>query len=403
MAKISVQDMARAIVGKYGLEQRDAEDFVSAFFDLINEGLHREKAVKVKGLGTFKVIDVRERESVNVNTGERVVIESHGKITFTPDSVMRDLVNKPFAQFETVVLNDGVDFEEIGRVQGVEDNVASESDINETKECEIEDKECLQNEKALTDEVCIQAETSVENNVQNDEIAHDVVDETKLVADVPSEYEYGVDESSVNNCDRLDVDVPSEMAEDEDAVAGHVDGENGFLKRYKGIFITVLLLLVSALAFVGGYYWGRSSVKPIVKTKNVYVVKKPVAPVKTAVMSHGNDTVAADKGLVQRADSVKKIVADVDASRDDAAKPSVKTSSSPEFKNALAIMNTGAYRIVGTDKVITVKRGETLKGLSKFYLGDGMECYIQVHNGIVDVSDGMKLKIPKLKSKLKKK
>ena len=106
MAKISVQDMARAIVGKYGLEQRDAEDFVSAFFDLINEGLHREKAVKVKGLGTFKVIDVRERESVNVNTGERVVIESHGKITFTPDSVMRDLVNKPFAQFETVVLND---------------------------------------------------------------------------------------------------------------------------------------------------------------------------------------------------------------------------------------------------------------------------------------------------------
>ena len=109
MAKISIQDMAQAIAARHGLSQHDAEVFVSALFDVANAGLHEEKIVKVKGLGTFKVIGVRERESVNVNTGERVVIESHGKITFTPDTVMRDLVNKPFAQFETVVLNDGVD------------------------------------------------------------------------------------------------------------------------------------------------------------------------------------------------------------------------------------------------------------------------------------------------------
>ena len=134
MARISIQDMAKAIIAKHGLAQRDADDFVTALFDVINDGLNSEKAVKVKGLGTFKVIDVRERESVNVNTGERVVIESHGKITFTPDPVMRDLVNKPFAQFETVVLNDGVDLEEMGRIQDdVDDNTEAVDDIPETK------------------------------------------------------------------------------------------------------------------------------------------------------------------------------------------------------------------------------------------------------------------------------
>ena len=100
MAKISIQDIAKVVASKHGLPQSDAERFVAALFEVINDGLNNEKIVKVKGLGTFKVIDVRERESVNVNTGERVVIESHGKITFTPDPIMRDLVNKPFAQLE---------------------------------------------------------------------------------------------------------------------------------------------------------------------------------------------------------------------------------------------------------------------------------------------------------------
>ena len=101
----------------------------------------RKKAVKVKGLGTFKVIDVRERESVNVNTGERVVIESHGKITFTPDPVMRDLVNKPFAQFETVVLNDGVDLEEMGRIQEKEDDDMPSQDDGVSTGCVLDDDE----------------------------------------------------------------------------------------------------------------------------------------------------------------------------------------------------------------------------------------------------------------------
>ena len=112
MGKISIQDLSSVLVDKRGLSKKEASNFISEMFDIVQQELEKEKLVKIKGLGTFKIIDVDDRESVNVNTGERVLIEGHGKITFTPDSLMKELVNKPFSQFETVVLNDGVEFEE---------------------------------------------------------------------------------------------------------------------------------------------------------------------------------------------------------------------------------------------------------------------------------------------------
>ena len=138
--KVSVSDLSESLVGKYSMSQAEAEAFVSVMFDVINGGLHNDKSVKGKGLGTFKVIDVRERESVNVNTGERVVIESHGKLTFTPDPIMRDWVNKPFAQFETVALNDGVDLEDMSKVSVPEDD---ETDMPQRANVEeYEQKSC---------------------------------------------------------------------------------------------------------------------------------------------------------------------------------------------------------------------------------------------------------------------
>ena len=116
MGKISIQDLAQVLVERKGLNKRDAAIFASAMFDIIQTNLEKDKVVKIKGLGTFKIIDVDDRESVNVNTGERVLIEGHNKITFTPDALMKELVNKPFSQFETVVLNDGVDFEDMNPV-----------------------------------------------------------------------------------------------------------------------------------------------------------------------------------------------------------------------------------------------------------------------------------------------
>ncbi len=113
MSKIGFKELARTLVAKYGLEQRAAEQFVEDMFGVLATGIETDRQVKVKGLGTFKVVGVAARKSVDVNTGEPIVIEGRDKVTFTPDSAMRELVNRPFSQFETVVVNEGVDFSTI--------------------------------------------------------------------------------------------------------------------------------------------------------------------------------------------------------------------------------------------------------------------------------------------------
>ena len=112
MGKLTIQDIAKVLCDRKGLTKKEADNFVNEMFDIIQQALERDMIVKVKGLGTFKIIDVDPRESVNVNTGERVLIDGHSKITFTSDQLLKEIVNKPFSQFETVVLNDGVDFSE---------------------------------------------------------------------------------------------------------------------------------------------------------------------------------------------------------------------------------------------------------------------------------------------------
>lgn len=115
MSKISLSDVAQRLAEKSGISLQDAELFIRKMFDVANEGLQSDKLVKMKWLGTFKVMAVKDRESVDVNTGERIIIEGRDKISFTPDNILKEIVNKPFAQFETVVVNDGVDFDEIDR------------------------------------------------------------------------------------------------------------------------------------------------------------------------------------------------------------------------------------------------------------------------------------------------
>lgn len=113
MSKSNISRLAKSISSKHGLTQAEAERFISKMFEVANEGLHEDKLLKIKWLGTFKVAPVKDRESVDVNTGERIVIEGRDKISFTPDNILKEIVNKPFAQFETVVVNDGVDFSDI--------------------------------------------------------------------------------------------------------------------------------------------------------------------------------------------------------------------------------------------------------------------------------------------------
>lgn len=138
MSKISLSDLAQRLAEKSGISQQDAELFIRKMFDVANEGLQADKLVKMKWLGTFKVMAVKDRESVDVNTGERIIIEGRDKISFTPDNILKEIVNKPFAQFETVVVNDGVDFDEIDRKfeNAEEDGPVSDSTLESVPDSE---------------------------------------------------------------------------------------------------------------------------------------------------------------------------------------------------------------------------------------------------------------------------
>lgn len=186
MAKVS--DFASELVGRYGLKEEEATEFISAMFDIICEQLDgADKQVKVKGLGTFKVTSVGARASVDVNTGERIIIEGRNKISFTPEVMLRDRVNRPFVQFETVVLNDGVDFSEIdNEFNGSKQEVAaSDSTVETANETVADDAEEVA-EKAVVETIDESVAESVvgaeedKSDVAIEEKASDVVPENEM-------------------------------------------------------------------------------------------------------------------------------------------------------------------------------------------------------------------------------
>lgn len=436
MGKVSVAWIAEAIAGKHGLTQKDAEQFVATFFDLINEALHEEKMVKVKGLGTFKVIDVRERESINVNTGERVVIESHGKISFTPDPIMRDLVNKPFAQFETVMLNDDVDIEELNAVSVDEEPLAlvdeQPQEVEEEPSVavagpEVVDEQPLMNEdqsqeetvpqlqeveEPIVDVVCQTAEEEPEQVVEEE--SEQVVEEELPVEAEEQPQQAMETEAALMPVEASPVDdepqpeEESSPVEEEPLAAQDEDDEeeekpSSFFERHETLLLTLSHLFVAAIALAIGYIIGMQHVdmdRPVVQESvadSTARVSKTV--VKPAAKDSVKDTVKEkaqqvkeDKHLLKEEDVVNVPAA---ATHDQSA----TANDSKQLATANAMVKTGAYRIVGTAKTITVKKGDTMERLSRLYLGEGMSCYIQLHNGVAEVSEGMRLKIPKLELK----
>ena len=444
MGKVSVAWIAEAIAGKHGLTQKDAEQFVATFFDLINEALHEEKMVKVKGLGTFKVIDVRERESINVNTGERVVIESHGKISFTPDPIMRDLVNKPFAQFETVMLNDDVDIEELNAVSVDEEpltivdeqpqEVEEESNVAAAGP-EVVDEQPLMNEDQSQEETVPQLQEVEEpivdvvgqtveeepEQVVEEEPEQVVEEEPEQVVEkeLPVEAEEQPQQAMETEAALMPVEASpvddepqpeeeSSPVEEEPLAAQDEDDEeeekpSSFFERHETLLLTLSHLFVAAIALAIGYIIGmqhfdmdRPVVQETVVDSTARVSKTVVKPaakdsVKDSVKEKAQQ-VKEDKHLLKEEDVVHVPAA---ATHDQSA----TANDSKQLATANAMVKTGAYRIVGTAKTITVKKGDTMERLSRLYLGEGMSCYIQLHNGVAEVSEGMRLKIPKLELK----
>ena len=444
MGKVSVAWIAEAIAGKHGLTQKDAEQFVATFFDLINEALHEEKMVKVKGLGTFKVIDVRERESINVNTGERVVIESHGKISFTPDPIMRDLVNKPFAQFETVMLNDDVDIEELNAVSVDEEPLALVDEQSQEVEeepsvaaagPEVVDEQPLMNEDQSQEETVPQPQ-EVEEPIVNvvgqtveeepeqvvEEEPEQVVEEESeqvVEEELPVEAEEQPQQAMETEAALMPVEAspvddepqPEEelsVAEEEPLAAQDEDDEeeekpSSFFERHETLLLTLSHLFVAAIALTIGYIIGMQHFdmdRPVVQET---VVDSTARVSKTVVKPAAKDSVKDTvKEKTQQVKEDKHLLKEEDVVHVPAAAThdqSATANDSKQLATANAMVKTGAYRIVGTAKTITVKKGDTMERLSRLYLGEGMSCYIQLHNGVAEVSEGMRLKIPKLELK----
>ena len=178
MSKNSLNVLGKKLAEKTGLSQQEAELFIKKMFDVVNEGLQDDKQVKVKWLGTFKVTSVKDRESVDVNTGERIVIDGRDKISFTPDNILKEIVNKPFAQFETVVVNDGVEFDEIDKKFEAEKQMNENQQVKESKEQMVENQQTEESEEQMNEnQQTAEAEKPLNANPQVAEAeASDVID-----------------------------------------------------------------------------------------------------------------------------------------------------------------------------------------------------------------------------------
>ena len=448
MAKVS--DFASELVGRYGLKEEEATEFISAMFDIICEQLDgADKQVKVKGLGTFKVTSVGARASVDVNTGERIIIEGRNKISFTPEVMLRDRVNRPFVQFETVVLNDGVDFSEIdNEFNGSKQEVAaSDSTVETANETVADDAEEVA-EKAVVETI---DESVAESVVGAEEGKSDVAIEEKASGVVPENVmdqgqkeeakpelknesvpEYGHEPMSEVEADKdsdesqqstvgLSSDDSQQSSVESSAttpqpkevvVAEGCKQRNPRLMYWFSIASFVLLIFIG----VGMYFLYEQ-----VKAKNVAIeqLQTKLAMHSMALKSAAVEPkqgVASKKNIVADTTDAAKQVAITDAAetvaKEDVSKPIEKTHEPPVAEkkksnvpkpaadyNFDVRVRTGAYIIVGEETSVTVRSGQTLASISKAYLGPGMECYVEVFNNRKEVKPGDKLRIPKLKIK----
>ena len=446
MAKTAIQLITSALAKQHNLSAADAAAFVDAFFDIISSELKNGNQVKIKGLGTFKVQAVKPRESVNVNTGERVLIEGHDKISFTPDTVMKELVNKPFSQFETVVINDGIDTEELERVPSEDSsdevkselvdetttkNTSEEKQLAEEERTEVEDIKEETNSGSVKEDAVIEAEdnlnekdlpidvieeptteeneaifdseeqpsnleekkeekqeVAIEVDAKVDSIVESKVDaivepkveeetievEVKSVQSVPNTSEEREESSNENNIDKKELpnsSEPTHIPEDEDTDVE--SSENGMLKKVALVAFIVIICL-------GIFLWARMS------STNSQKNTKEVAEQANTSDDHsslGTKTVSADTTSVTKVHKTpeKKETAKVDSF--------MALNRDPRIRY-------GAYNIIGIDRIVVLKKGETMEKYSRKTLGADMVGYFQVLNGRKTMQAGDTMKVPKV-------
>ena len=462
MSKNSLNGLADKLAEKSGLSQIEAELFIRKMFDVCHQGLAADKIVKMRWLGTFKVTSVKERESVDVNTGERIVIEGRDKISFTPDNILKEIVNRPFAQFETVIVNDGVDFESIDKKyeDSLEDEEQEESlekpkpiievvEPTETPLPDVVSEETTQAEAVSSSEPTtsgvidfldvpenpsedssvvvigedstIEPQTTVSQEVPTEEIPSSVSDDIQA------------DSREENSNAEIEAETDAEIGADDEV---EIRRRHFIIPKYVVIIASfTLLLLIGGLGWFAFNYGQMAAQRDHLELQlaqyktDKNVVAKP-ANVKSQEqllqekarqdslrMAKANDAIKA----AERADSLKSAAVDKEISvknlKADEKSAELKKKSATDKKQDKAAehakvvsdkydsdprVRTGAYRIVGVDQVVTVGEHQTMATLSKRYLGPGMECYIEALNGTSTIKSGQKVKIPKLELKKKK-
>lgn len=426
MSKVSISELASKLMEKHGLKRTEAELFIRQFVGVINDGLKNDKSVKVKGLGTFKVQAVSARKSVDVNTGEAIVIEGRDKISFTAEAVMRDLVNAPFAQFETVIVNDGVDFSEI--------DAKHETDNTEAEEpasAVVEQAPKVEPEPAVEPEPIVESEPTPA-------IEPETIVEQEPAPVVEQEPAPTVEPEPTPAVEPEPIVEPTPAVDDSESDADELEAKS---KSYKNTIIVlasslacVVVLAVAGFVYMFSQIEKRDNRIAHLETQTATLadrmMKTHMSPAPAANQPAANDEadniLAANEQKIEAAQKADKennlkateAKAEAKAESKAATKPTAATpakpapsAKAPAAKPAPSIpsqsaydkdprVRTGAYVITGIANTVTVKAGQTMSSLSKTYLGPGMECYLDaVNGGNRELKAGEKIKIPALKTK----
>lgn len=415
----SLNEFAKSLTDKYGLSDNDALNFLKEMFAVITDELCNGSdatSVKVKGLGTFRMQSVNPRVSVDVNTGERILIDGRYKIVFTPEAMLRDRVNSPFAQFETFVVNEGIDFSQVDE----EENEGITS-LEETSSDDVPSDEILSEDIPSEPPVTSEDPSSSEELISSEEpsLSEESSSEDAQEGEgMPNDNaQLGSAQTAAHAASDVAVALmrkPTKETEDKaDETDDYVPGNECHRQRvriwrYVLTFSVVVLVAIAGIVFYFNKFANdnirrieqlesksRVNVSPAPKVKS-----KPAAAVKA--VSQKVDTMAVvpsvPKSKVvteQEPSSIKETPIVKDAGAQAAHKSTLSYDSDPRIR-------TGAYMIVGVSKRVKLQKGQTLKSLSKFYLGDGMECYVEAVNNYREPKAGDMINIPALKLKPRK-
>lgn len=439
MSKFSLNTLGKLLADKSGLSQVEAELFIRKMFDVCNQGLDADKQVKIKWLGTFKVQATKDRESINVNTGERFTIEGRDKLTFTPDNILKEIVNKPFAQFETVVVNDGVDFDEIDEKFGEE----------QTEDAPEQVIDFLDEEKTATPNPEVVVIESEKEKEKEDELAKQIaIEQAKLERLKQAQLEQERIQKEKQEQERLEqeklelaqqqqalkavvepaVPASDESEEEEEEEEESSNSHHIVIPRY--LVVAVCLIVV---ALIGGMGWfafnyGQMTAQRdhlAMQLNQYHQAPAKKVPAKPAALPLSQEQKLRQKAMedsirmaktaeaVKLAENSDEESANAEKAKQAEAKAKAEAKDKAEEKAASKIassqydkdarVRTGAYRIIGVAQTVTVGAGQTLEQISTRYLGSGMECYVEALNGTNTVKAGQKIKIPKLELKKKKK